>query len=157
MLLLCQYTATRGRWEGPGLLLYGGPFHNLQKYFQNLSWSQYFMWDIVACYYVHFGRDQKSQFISNILPKIVFAMKVLAMCLPYIKNLFQLHNFFFSVDLKILIFLNAALREVFLFLLTLVWAISSIAVWSRKISKNIFRIRSFKDFSMLCQKMFSTA
>ena len=40
-LLLCQYTTTLSRGEGPDLFLQSGPeFQNLQKFFQELSSSQ---------------------------------------------------------------------------------------------------------------------
>ena len=38
--LLCQYTATLSRGEGPDLFLQSGPFQNFHKFFQELTWSQ---------------------------------------------------------------------------------------------------------------------
>ena len=47
-LLLFQYAATLSRGEGPDLFLQTGPFQNFHKFFQELTWYQKFMWDIVA-------------------------------------------------------------------------------------------------------------
>ena len=40
VLLLCQYTTTLSREQGPDLFLQRGPFQNFHKFFQELSWSQ---------------------------------------------------------------------------------------------------------------------
>ena len=37
VLLLCQYTATLSRGEGPDLFLQSGPVQNSQKFFQEFS------------------------------------------------------------------------------------------------------------------------
>ena len=36
VLLLCHYTVTLSRGEGPDLFLQSGPFQNFQKFFQEL-------------------------------------------------------------------------------------------------------------------------
>ena len=41
VLLLCHYTVTLSRGEGPDLFLQSGPFQNFQKFFQELTSSQY--------------------------------------------------------------------------------------------------------------------
>ena len=48
VLLLCQYTATMSGVDRPNLFLQGGPFRNFQKFFQELNWFQFFMWDILT-------------------------------------------------------------------------------------------------------------
>ena len=42
--------------------------------------------------YTKFARNQRSQFNSNMLHKLLFAMEVLERCLSYLKSYFQLHQ-----------------------------------------------------------------
>ena len=48
VLVLCQYAATLTRGEGADLFLQSGPFQNFQKIFQELTWFESFMWDVVV-------------------------------------------------------------------------------------------------------------
>ena len=48
VLLLFQYPATLSMGEGPDLFLQSGPFQNFHKFFQVLTWSQQYMWNIAA-------------------------------------------------------------------------------------------------------------
>ena len=44
----CQYAATLSRGKGLDLFLQRRPFKNFHNFFQDLAWSQRFMWDIVT-------------------------------------------------------------------------------------------------------------
>ena len=48
VLILCQYSAALSRGEGADLFLQDGPFQNFKIIFQELTWSQQFMRDIVT-------------------------------------------------------------------------------------------------------------
>ena len=50
-----------------------------------------------ACYYIQFGRDERSQFNNETFPKMFFCNGSFGMCLPYAKRYFQV---FFSLGLS---------------------------------------------------------
>ena len=93
-----------------------------------------------------FGRDQISQFNNDTFSKMFSAMKVLVMCLPYVKRCFQSHQWHFLL-------FSTQITQIVLFWRTPGWERSTATVWEQYNFQKFFEYWFFWQVFNFCEKV----